>query len=322
MKKIFGLLTGIVLLLLLGLYGVVRPSVAAQETVVPQGTDKPMIVATVFPAYDFARAILGDASQVRLLLPPGSDSHHYEPTPQDMMDIHNAELFIGVGGESEHWVEEVLGALGGQAPTAFWMLECVTGLEEEHSHSMSVENHEDAQEHALDEHVWTSPKRAKEVVGALAQTLMRLHPQAASHYEQNANAYLLELDKLDQALTEAVKEGARRKIIFGDRFPFRYLAHDYGLSYDAAFPGCSEDSEPSAQTLVSLIQEIQRDGIPVVFYIEFSNRKTADILAEETGAKPMLLHSCHNVSAEEIQGGATYLSVMWKNVAALKEALR
>ena len=115
--------------------------------------------------------------------------------------------------------------------------------------------------------------------------------------------------------------GKRDLIVFGDRFPFRYFAHDYHLRYDAAFPGCSEDSEPSVRTVISLVDTIRAEQIPVIFYIEFSSRKTADVLAEETGAKELLFHSCHNVSAEELDAGATYLSLMWNNVAALKEAL-
>ena len=135
------------------------------------------------------------------------------------------------------------------------------------------------------------------------------------------STYLADLKELDAAFEETVANGKRDLIVFGDRFPFRYFAHDYHLRYDAAFPGCSEDSEPSVRTVISLVDTIRAEQIPVIFYIEFSSRKTADVLAEETGAKELLFHSCHNVSAEELDAGATYLSLMWNNVAALKEAL-
>ena len=146
-------------------------------------------------------------------------------------------------------------------------------------------------------------------------------PQNTQAYEGALSTYLAGLKELDAAFEETVADGKRDLIVFGDRFPFRYFAHDYHLRYDAAFPGCSEDSEPSVRTVISLVDTIRAEQIPVIFYIEFSSRKTADVLAEETGARELLFHSCHNVSAEELDAGATYLSLMWNNVAALKEAL-
>lgn len=282
------------------------------------------IITTVFPAYDIAREIAGDSAEVRLLLPPGSESHSYEPTPQDIIAIQQADLFFYVGGESEHWVEGLLDSIGDNAPRTLAMLNIVNGLEEEYTKSMATEDHEyavqaDAPE--LDEHCWTSPKNVKLIAHAVAGVLTELDPQSAASYAERDTTYQAQLDELDAAFEQVVSSGVRKKILFGDRFPFRYLAHDYGLAYDAAFPGCSEDAEPSIQTIVSLIQEIKVDNIPVIFHIEFSSQNTANILAEETGAKVLLLHSCHNVSAEEIQNGSTYLSLMWGNVEALREAL-
>ena len=308
-------------------------SFGAAQAMENAGEAKPLaVIATAFPGYDFAREITGTDAGVRLLLPPGGESHSYEPTPQDIIAIQNADLLLTVGGESEHWLKAVLASMGDHAPRVFAMLDHVTALAEEQSLSMQAEEahaheghtHEDGVCHhpeAMDEHVWTSPKNARLIVQGLTELLAEIQPAQESAYRANAGAYLAELDALDATLEETVQSGLRRKIIFGDRFPFRYFAHDYGLAYDAAFPGCSEDSEPSAQTVVSLIREISRENIPVVFYIEFSSRKTADILVEETRAKPLLMHSCHNVSAEELTNGTTYLSLMWANVAALKEAL-
>lgn len=294
----------------------------ALEVETATGGDKPVIVATVFPAYDFARVLTKGEAQVRLLLPPGSESHSYEPTPQDIIAIQNADLFLTVGGESEHWIKGILDSMGENAPRTLALMDCVTGLEEEWSRSMQQEDaHSEEESPELDEHVWTSPKNAQRIVKRLAAVLSEVWPSQAAAYDRAALEYLAQLNELDLAFQETTLHAARKKIIFGDRFPFRYFAHEYGLDYDAAFPGCSEDSEPSARTLVSLIREIKSEQIPVIFYIEFSSRKTADILAEETGAKPILLHSCHNVSAEELTSGATYLSLMWGNVAALREAL-
>ncbi len=291
------------------------------------GDTKISVIATVFPGYDFARQIAGDAARVRLLLPPGADSHSYQPTPQDIIAIQQADLFVYVGGESEHWVKDMLASMGENAPNALAMMDCVATLEEERSESMQGEDTHEAETHEtdgkeLDEHVWTSPANAMAITRKLAETLARLSPENAARFAAGEAAYLQTLEELDQTFRQVVKNGNRHKIIFGDRFPFRYFVHEYGLAYDAAFPGCSEDSEPSSQTLISLIREIEEERVPVVFHIEFSSRKTAAILSEETGAKPLLMHSCHNVSAEEMEAGATYVSLMAGNARALEEALR
>lgn len=306
-----------------------EPVAQAQES----ADGRPLrVIATLFPGYDFARTLLGDQGQVTLLLPPGAESHTFEPTPQDILDISKADLFVYAGGESEHWVGEILSSLGPDAPPSFAMMDYVALEAEEYTQSMQKdhEDHDhdgdgdqDHEEPVLDEHVWTSPKNAIQLVKSLSQALQGLLPLEGNRkaVAEREAAYLAQLEDLDAAFEEVAAQGARRKLIFGDRFPFRYLVDAYHLSYDAAFPGCSEDSEPSAQTLASLIGEIRSQNIPVVFYIEFSSRKTAEILAEETGAKPLLLHSCHNVSQAEMDAGATYLSLMEGNVAALREAL-
>lgn len=299
-------------------------SASAQE-------DPLSILALNFPAFDLARAIAGDTACVDMLLPPGGESHSYEPTPQDIIAIQSADLFVYTGGESDHWIEEILSSMGDDAPQAFRLCDPVTLLAEETSESME-HMHEHDHEHCadethghnaqeMDEHVWTSPKNMMHIARSLCECLMQLAPQHQAFYADRLTQYLTELERLDNAFEEVVSSGSRDVIVFGDRFPFRYFAAAYGLKYDAAFPGCSEDSEPSVRTVISLVDKVRAEKIPVIFYIEFSSRRTADILAEETGASPLLFHSCHNVSAEEIETGASYLSLMWQNVQALKEAL-
>lgn len=285
---------------------------------------KPLsIVTTVFPAYDFARQLAGDSANVTLLLPPGSESHSFEPTPQDVIAIQNADLFIYVGGESDAWIRSILSSMGDMRPAEFRLMDSVTAVAEELSQSMQAEHdeHEHEQEAEYDEHVWTSPKNAMVIASALCDTLCALAPDTADIFAARLTAYLAQLKELDDAFTDVVANGKRDVIVFGDRFPFRYFVEAYGLRYDAAFPGCSEDSEPSVKTVMSLIQQIREQNVPVIFYIEFSSRKTADTLAAETGAKELLFHSCHNVSADELASGATYVSLMWQNVQALREAL-
>ena len=278
------------------------------------------IVTASFPCYDFARAIAGDQANVTLLLPPGSEAHSYEPTPRDIIAIQSADLLLFNGGESDVWMENILLSMGNEAPLVFRLTDHAELLTEEHTASMQSDEEADG-DAELDEHVWTSPKRVKRLVSDLCDTLTALRPEAADIFAANLQTELEGLNELDQELEAIIAGGSRQMIVFGDRFPFRYLAADYGLSYDAAFPGCSEDSEPSVQTIASLIELIRKEQIPVVFYIEFSSRKTADVVAEETGAQPLLLHSCHNVTQEEMDSGATYLTLMRQNCEALRLAL-
>lgn len=284
-----------------------------------RGGERLSIVAVNFPCYDLARSLAGAPADVQMLLPPGSESHSYEPSPRDMIAIQNADLFIYTGGESDHWMETLLESLQDEAPAVFRLTDWVTLLDEEHSQSMEAEHEHGHAER--DEHVWTSPRNMMRIASAFTRTLTSLRPENAPAYTSALEGYLSELKALDALFTDIVAGGKRDLIVFGDRFPFQYFAADYGLRYDAAFPGCSEDSEPSVRTVISLVDAIRAQQIPVVFYIEFSSRRTADILAEETGAKPLLFHSCHNISAEEMAAGATYLSLMQKNAQALKEAL-
>jgi zinc transport system substrate-binding protein len=173
----------------------------------------------------------------------------------------------------------------------------------------------------LDEHVWTSPRNAKLIVSDIAKKLSQIDPAGQEYYEANLASYLLELDALDNAFGELVNEAKRKTIVLGDRFPMRYFTMEYGLAYYAAFPGCSAQTEPSARTLAFLMDKIKEEKIPVVFYIEFSSGKSAGVIAEETGAKPLLLHSAHNVTLQEMQNGASYLSLMRGNLETLREAL-
>ena len=193
-----------------------------------------------------------------------------------------------------------------------------------HSHSHDEEDHDHDHDHEaeLDEHVWTSPKNAKLIVAQLTEALASLDPANAQTYRENAMAYLVELDALDLAFEAVVKDSSRRTILFGDRFPFRYLAKDYGLDYFAAFTGCSTDTEASAATIAFLIDKTKEENLPVVFTIEFSNGKIADTIAASTNATKLEMHSVHNVSRSDFESGTGYLELMWRNVESLKQALQ
>jgi zinc transport system substrate-binding protein len=182
--------------------------------------------------------------------------------------------------------------------------------------------HDHEEEEEYDEHVWTSPRNAQLIVRQIADVLKSVDPANAADYEKNAVAYTVKLTELDAAFQNVLKGAKRKTMLFGDRFPFRYFADAYGLSYFAAFPGCSTETEASAATVAFLIDKVRAEKIPVVFHIELSNEKIADTICEETGAKKLLLHAVHNVSKRDFDRGASYYDLMSKNVENLKAALQ
>ncbi len=292
-----------------------------EEVPAESGGEGLQIVTTVFPAYDFARQIGGERVNVTLLVPPGAEAHSFEPTAKDMIRIRDCDLFFRCGGESEAWTEELLES--GAEIRTLTMLDCVDALEEEHKEGMQRIRGEEEKEEGpeYDEHVWTSPRNALRICQALCRELTALDPEGETVYRANLESYGGELKALDEAFRSAVAGGAHRTVVFADRFPVRYFVEEYGLDYYAAFPGCAEDTEPSARTVAFLIDRVRDEGLPAVFYIEFSNQKMADVICEDTGCKKLLFHSCHNVSPEELRGGVSYLGLMRNNVSALKEAL-
>jgi zinc transport system substrate-binding protein len=290
--------------------------------------NKISVTATIFPPYDFTRAIAGDRVRLTMLLPPGAESHSFEPTPRDIINIQRSGVFIYIGGESDAWVDRILDSIDTRNMKVIRLMDTVEVVEEE-----IVEGMEDEGEDPLlalgveavaeyDEHIWTSPRNAVRIVQAIADALCVADAGNTPFYRSNAASYIAKLRGLDAAF-QAVVDGARRKtIVFGDRFPFRYFADAYGLSYFAAFPGCSTETEPSAATVAFLINKIRAEKIPVVFHLELSNERMADTIAGETGAKKRLFHAAHNISKRDFENGVTYLELMTANVEALREALQ
>lgn len=280
------------------------------------------VVATVFAPYDFARQLVGERGEVTLLLPPGSEAHSYEPSPKDIIEIQNCDLFIYVGGVSDAWVSDVLESVGGEVRTVT-LMDCVELLEEEHVEGMELEEEHghDEGEAEYDEHVWTSPRNAALICEKIAAALAEADPEGAEYYEAALGDYTASLDELDAAFKEVVANGARDTIVFADRFPLLYFARAYGLEYYAAWPGCADEAEPSAATVTFLIDKVKEEGIPVVFHIELSNEDMADIVCDETGAEKRLFSACHNVTRAQFEEGVTYLELMRQNVDVLREAL-
>lgn len=285
------------------------------------------IVTTVFPAFDFAREIAGDRANVCLLVPPGSESHSFEPTAQDILRIQNCDLLICNGGESEVWLEDMLEGMEGDIPVIV-MMDCVETLEEEVKEGMQAQAHEhgedESDEHGhedeYDEHVWISPRNAALISSAIAHSLCEADPSGADYYSARAESYCARLLELDDAFSSLVEAEGHPTMIFADRFPVRYFVEEYGLDYYAAFPGCAEQAEPSARTVAFLIDMVRQENTPAVFYIEFSNQKMADVICEDTGCKKLLFHSCHNVTRQQLDEGISYLRLMENNLDTLREA--
>lgn len=306
------------------------------------------VVTTLFPYYDFLRQIGGDRIEITMIVPAGMDSHSFEPTPADIITIQNADLVVVNGGAMEQWFSRVYDSFGdGPKPKrVVTMMDYVDTVEEEIVEGMEDEDHdhahdgEEGHDHAAeedhdhdaeddghgveieyDEHIWTSPANAVKLTGIIADVLAEENPENSTFYKNNETAYVGKLTALDDEFRDIVENGKRKLVIFGDKFPLRYFFDEYGLEYRAAFSGCSTDTEPSAKTIAYLIDKVREEQIPAIYYLELSSHRVAEIIGEETGAEPLLFHSCHNVTRKEFDAGVTYLDLMEKNAVNLRKGL-
>ncbi len=270
------------------------------------------IVTTIFPYYDYAKNIVGDKANVELLLSPGAEPHHFEPSPSQIIDIESCDLFIYTGGESDKWADSIVEGLGSNVKV-LKLLDCVQTYNEEEI--------DKTQKDKIDEHIWTSPKNAIDISKAISKEMQTIDKDNFNYYKSNEEAYISKLNSLDNKFKEIITNGSRNKIVFGDRFPILYFVKQYNLAYECAFPGCSHETEPGIATINRLIDVVKEENIPVVFYLDFSNQSVANLLCEDTDAKSLVYHSCHNVTAEDFEKGVSYISLMEENANALKEAL-
>ena len=281
------------------------------------------IVTTLFPYYDFARAIAGERAEIALLLVPGREAHSFEPTPLDAVTISRADVFVCNGGESEDWVEDMLDAAGEDIGTVVRMMDHAQTREEEFVEGMQgAENEEEEEEEPeYDEHIWTSPRNAVLLCNALCDALCDADPAGAETYRANCAAYTGQLAELDGRFT-ALRAGAKRDLlVFADRMPLLYFCGAYDLRYRAAFHGCSTDTEPSLATLKYLIDKVAEENIPVVYTVDLDSKKIAEVVAEATGAEIDTLYSLQTVSRTDFDRGETYLTMMERNLTALERGL-
>lgn len=341
MKKIIAAATA--LLVAAGMF----TGCGASEKPTAQG-DKLKIVTTIFPEYDWTREILGDQSEraeVTMLLDNGVDLHSYQPTADDLIKIAECDLFIYVGGESDGWVESALASTSNPDRAVINLIdtlgdrvkleEVVEGMQEtEHDHEEDEEHAHDAdeehtdadeQEAETDEHVWLSLRNAQAVCQKIAEKLGEIDPEHEQAYTDNALAYIDKLVALDAKYQAAVDAANKKTLVFGDRFPFRYLTEDYGLNYYAAFVGCSAETEASFETIRFLAEKTDALGLSHVLTIENPNHKIAETVVANTSGKNqqvLSMDSMQSVTSKDVAAGATYLSIMEHNLEVLTQALQ
>lgn len=293
---------------------------AEKKEEAPLSTAKKIrIVCTNFAGYDFARHIVKEHGEVTMLMKAGMDVHSFSPSPKELKAVADCDLFIYTGGDSDEWVDRVLDATGKEPASVCRMMDAVELSREEYTEGMRKEKEMDEEE--MDEHVWTSPVNAIAIVKKINESVSAWDPAHAEDYRKNTEAYVKELAALDLRFREVMDGAARKEIIVGDRFPFLYFVKEYGLTYEAAFPGCAKDTEPDPKTMAFLIDKVKSDQIPVIFHIEMSNQQVSRAIAEATGAKERQLNSLHNVTWKDFEAGVTYIDLMEENVKTLKEAL-
>ena len=297
------------------------------------------IVTTIFPEYDWVMQILGDKADkadVTMLLDKGVDLHSYQPSTADIAKISEADVFIYVGGESDEWVEDVLKEAKNKKLKVINLMDVMgdKAKEEEVKEGMQAEEEEHAEEAKdgkeeeeveYDEHVWLSLKNAKIFTKKIADVLSEVDKDDAKTYQANYESYAKKLDDLDKKYADAVASAKNKTLVFGDRFPFRYLVNDYGLDYYAAFVGCSAESEASFETVTFLAKKIDELGLNNVLTIEGKNHKIAKTVVDNTknkDQKVLTMDSMQSTTSKDVKDGATYLGIMEKNLEVLKEALK
>lgn len=297
------------------------------------------IVTTIFPEYDWVMQILGDKADkadVTMLLDKGVDLHSYQPSTADIAKISEADIFIYVGGESDEWVEDVLKEAKNKKLKVINLMDVMgdkakeeevkEGMQpEEEEHAEEAKDGKEEEEVEYDEHVWLSLKNAKIFTKKIADVLSEVDKDDAKTYQANYESYAKKLDDLDKKYADAVASAKNKTLVFGDRFPFRYLVNDYGLDYYAAFVGCSAESEASFETVTFLAKKIDELGLGNVLTIEGKNHKIAKTVVDNTknkDQKVLTMDSMQSTTSKDVKDGATYLGIMEKNLEVLKEALK
>ncbi len=346
MKKKIGMIVCLLLTVILAFQGVTAYAAQVREEMIDKKKEdgKIKITCMIFPQYDWLRQILGEKIEnydIKLLLDNGSELHSYQPTVEDMAEISSSDFFFYVGGESDAWVEDAIKSAKNPNLKAVSLLEMLEdyakveeeiegAMEHEHTEHEHIEDEHTEEEHTehgeeYDEHLWLSLKNAEVAVEELTKIVQQLDPENASIYEKNSQQYEQRLLSLDAQYQDVIENAKRKTVLFGDRFPFRYLADDYGLAYYAAFEGCSAETGVSFETIIFLAGKMDEEELPAIFTLENSNEQLAKVIVENTKEKNqeiLTLHSMQSVTRKQIEEyGLSYLGLMGENLAVLERAL-
>ena len=273
------------------------------------------VVATLFPQYDFVKQIGGDKVEAILLLPPGTETHTYDPSPKDIVGINESDLFIYTGDYMEPWAQSISSSIEENVI----VVNASKGIElvkHEHKHEENEEHH-----HEADPHIWLDIDNTKAMVDNIVESLIRVDNENSEYYLENAAEYKMNLDKLDNDFKTVIDNAKRNLICFGDKFSYMYFINSYNLDYITVYDSCLAEAEPSIAKVLEIEKQIEKENIPVIFYESLSEGKISKQIAEDTGIKALVFSSVHTISGEDIQNGATYISVMEQNLENLKLAL-
>ncbi len=322
MKKIIVAFTSFIILIVIMMFVVLC---FKTETII-KDNNKLQIVATLFPQYDFAKQIVGDKADVKLLINSGVETHNYEPTAKDMITIlNNANMFLFTGTKLEPWTENIVKNL---EETECDIIDISNGIdlikveefEEKHINSEILTEEEESAHHEeeiYDEHIWLNPKNAIKMLDNTLEAICKIDSENQDYYRKNAEKYKNEIIKLDSELKQIVEESSRKEIAVGGEFAYSYLIDEYGLKFVTVYTNCGHGEDPSIAKVKSVIDYINKYNLPVVYYEELSEGTVAKMIAEETQAKALILYSIHNANTKE----DTYVSLMRKNLENLKEGL-
>ncbi len=285
------------------------------------------IVASLFPQYDFTRQIVGDKADVKLLLPPGIESHTFDPRPSDISSIYNADMFIYTSKYMEPWAEKVVEGVSNKNLLVIDASNGISLVKEEHDHDEHKGDHkedhhdEDEHQHEYDSHIWLDLTLAMKMVDNIVVGLCEKDARNAEFYRKNADNYKKELQKLDDDIFRVVKSGKRDTLVFGGRFAYSYFLNRYSLKYESAYDSCSTEGEPSVQAITSIIDYIKKNNIPCIYHEEFVEPKVAKSIAHQTGISSELFSTAHNLSKDQLEDKITYINIMRENLKSIKKGL-
>jgi zinc transport system substrate-binding protein len=286
------------------------------------GPKKLQVVTTLFPLYDFVRTVGGDRVEVRLLLPPGVEPHNFEPRPEDIVLLNKADVFVYTNRYMEPWAAGMLAGLGSKGPEVVDASAGVAFLPAAgHDEDHGDDRHGHYQGEGMDPHVWLSIPNAKIMVENITVALERKDPAGTPFYRKNGDDYRARLSELDDRFRRGVSDCGGRRFLHGGHYAFGYLAKQYGLTYLSAY-GVSADAEPTPRKMMSLVDQVKRQSIKYIFYEELITPRVAETIARETGTTLLKLRGIHNVSREDMAGGATYISLMEENLKNLRTGLQ